>query len=1100
LFADLSGFTSLSERLDPEEVTVLVDRCMHRLGETVERYGGVIANVAGDGLLAIFGAPRAHEDDPERAVRAGLEMQRSAREYAAEFGGLELRVGVNTGEMMFAAVGPESRREPTVHGDAVNTASRLETAAPVGAVLVGAETYKATRDSFAYEAVPLLHVKGKAAPVAAWVAMNVSAAPARRALSSVPMVGRDLELDLLTSLWERTLTDSRPHLATVLGPAGIGKTRLVDEFLDGIAAREPATRVYSGRCLPYGQGITYWPLREILWAAAGIPLDDTAPAAATRLRRLVARLASGAEMDAAEAERILFALATMSGLPLPDNPLERMSPASVAEEIGLAWPRFLSSLASDAPTTVVIEDLHWAEPPLLEMIERIVARAGGKLFIVATARPEFAELRPGWGARPAISQLSLEPLTQAESRELLSDLLPDARPELYEKVIAAAEGNPFFTEEIVRHVGESDAASTLAMPTSVWALLAARIDALAGDEKVAVQDAAVVGRAFWVTALEAMRPGRPIRDTLLSLEEKGLIVTRPTSSLPDQTELWFKHVLIRDVAYGSIPRRRRARAHAAVAAWIDELVGDRREEFIDLLAHHYESAAAPEVAGLAWPEGSTDREAGRAKAVEALLQAGSAAAKRYGAEQALGFADRALALVRGDRERLAALELRARSFHAAVRADEALAAYLEALGIAVGLGDRAAVSRLRAYAALLCARYDGALTGDAWKTAAAAIVTEGLADVGEVEETFETGALLVGRSRMPRWLGTPADRKGARQDAERAIQIAEAIDSPYLLSYAVEALSQPTVQDGFCEAGAIGERLVTLADNIADRIEAHETRVLAALLLGRAGRPAAAELPADAAAREAARLSPHRRIHAAGVQTMSLLARGDLTRLSVATADVPDLIDEDGGRACPYGAVALAGHALSLFEAEERAAAAAAVDLLDRASQGAEGPALLYRAAEIVRPLMSLEAARSRIDRIAASSDTVPRIYELRAALQLHALSGDSAALMGLIAEARALAGPACAPLLACIADWAESVALARSGSSGESLDKASRATSQLAAHGERYTAARLLTDLLPLLDARTAASAAAAVADRLESMGARSSASEARRVLARSG
>jgi class 3 adenylate cyclase len=1096
LFADLSGFTSISETLDPEEITALVDRCMHPIGETVERYGGVVANVAGDGLLAIFGVPRAHEDDPERAVRAGLEMQRWAREYTAEFGGLKLRVGVNTGEMMFAPVGPESHREPTVHGDAVNTASRLEAAAPIGGVLVGAETYKATRDAFAYEGVPPLQVKGKAVPVAAWVATDVTARPAKRALSSVPMVGRDLELDLLTSMWERTLSDRRPRLATVLGPAGIGKTRLVDEFLHAIAARDAAPAVFSGRCLPYGQGITYWPLREILWAAAGIPMNDTAPEAATRLRRVVARLASDAEMDPAEAERMLFALATTSGLPLPDNPLERMSPASVAEEVGLAWPRFLSALAADAPATIVVEDLHWAEPPLLEMVERILARSGGRLFIVATARPAFAEMRPGWAARPAMSQISLEPLTETQARELLSDLLPDARPELSDKVIAAAEGNPFFTEEIVRHVGQSNAASTLAIPPTVWALLAARIDALPDDDKAVLQDAAVAGRVFWATALEAMRPGRPVHESLRSLEEKGLIVTRPTSSLPGQTELWFRHVLIRDVAYGSIPRRRRAGAHAAVAAWIDELVGDRREEFIDLLAYHYEAAAAPELAGLAWPAGSPEREATRGKAVEALLQAGGAAAKRYATEQALGFADRAAALAHGNRERLAALELRARSMHAAVRADEALASYLEALEIAGDLGDRTAVARLRAYAALLCARYSGALSGNAWKTAATAIVTEGIADLGEATETFELGALLVGRSRLPRWLGTPPDRTRTRRDAERAIQIAELIDSPYLLTYAVEALSQPTVQDGFCEAEAIGERLEAVANTLADRIEAHETRVLAAMLLSRAGRPRAAELAADAAAREAAELSPHRRIHAAGVQTMSLLGSGDLNRLRAATADVPDLIREDGGRACPQGAMALAGHAVSLFEAEERAAAAAAVDLLESASQGAEGPALLYRAAEIVRPLASLEAARSRMERIAASADTVPRIHQLRADLQLHALSGDGAAVAGLIAEARALAGPACAPSLACIADWAEAVELARSGSSGESLDKAIRASSQLVAHGERYTAARLLTDLLPLLDARTAESAAVAVADRLERMGARSSAAEARRVL----
>ncbi|MET0809650.1 MAG: adenylate/guanylate cyclase domain-containing protein, partial [Thermoleophilaceae bacterium] len=331
LFADLSGFTSLSERLDPEEVTILLDRCMKPLGETIERYGGVISNVAGDGLLALFGVPRAHEDDPERAVRAALEMQRCVREQVADCSGLELRVGVNTGEMMFAPAGPQ--REPTVHGDAVNTASRLETAAPVGGVLVGEETYSATHEAFDYERVPPLRVKGKAAPVAAWVAIEPLGAPAARALSVVSMVGRDVELDLLSRMWERTLLQCRPHLTTVHGPAGIGKTRLVDELLRGIVGREAATAVYTGRCLPYGQGITYWPLREILWAAARIALDDTAPAAAERLRQLLARLATGGQLDADEADRTTFALATSSGVALPGNPLERMSPESVAEEV-----------------------------------------------------------------------------------------------------------------------------------------------------------------------------------------------------------------------------------------------------------------------------------------------------------------------------------------------------------------------------------------------------------------------------------------------------------------------------------------------------------------------------------------------------------------------------------------------------------------------------------------------------------------------------------------------------------------------------------------------------------------------------------------------
>jgi hypothetical protein len=439
------------------------------------------------------------------------------------------------------------------------------------------------------------------------------------------------------------------------------------------------------------------------------------------------------------------------------------------------------------------------------------------------------------------------------------------------------------------------------------------------------------------------------------------------------------------------------------------------------------------------------------------------------------------------------LELRARSLHAAVRADEALSSYIEALETARELGDGETVSRLRAYATLLCARYSGAFTGEDWQEAAVEMVIEGLAEVGEDAETFEAGALLVGRSRMPRWLGTAADRKQTRRDADRAIQIAETVESSYLLAYAVEALSQPTVQDGFCEAAAIGERLLEVADALGDRVESNETLVLAAQLLARGGRTQAAEDAADRAARQADQLSPHRRIHAAGAQTSSLLAAGNLTKLRSATARVAELIHEDGGRACPYGAVALAGHALSLFEAEQPGPAATAVDLLDEASQGAEGPTLLYRAAEIVRPVVSLEATRSRLERIPRSPDTVPKIYELRAALQLCALSGDWPWLERLIEQARALSGPACAPSLAWICDWAEAVRLARSDAPAEALEKASGAAAALEAHGEAYTGSRLLVDLLQLLDGHVLPRAREETADRLERMGALASAREAR-------
>ncbi|MDQ2940981.1 MAG: AAA family ATPase, partial [Chloroflexota bacterium] len=897
----------------------------------------------------------------------------------------------------------------------------------------------------------------------------------------------------------------RPRLVTILGEAGIGKTRLTEEFLARARLEANTPAVYTGRCLPYGEGITYWALREILWGAAGILLDDTASAAGEKLRRLIPDLLGGSGDGMLEAERVMFALATTAGISLPDNPLDRTSPESIGEELGLAWPHFLSALAARRPAVVVIEDLHRAESPLLDMVEHLVSRSTGSVLLVATARPELADLRPGWSSRRGMSQIALEPLTGADVRELLDELLPQVGSELREKVLATAEGNPLFAEEIVGHLidqgvlardGEqivegSDAPVTI--PDTVRALLAARVDALPGEEKHLLQDAAAVGRTFWLSSLESMRGGAPIRGVLSGLEDKGLIVVRPTSSLPGQMELSFRHGLTREVVYHSIPKGRRAKAHAAVARWIEQLAGDRRQEYVDLLAYHYESAARPEDAALAWPADASVREEVRAKAVAALLDAGRAAKAQFAIDQALGFADRALTLAASDAERLVGLELKAEAAHAAVRTGEAWSDYLEALEIARRIPDATAVSRLRANATLLWARYGGAFSGEEWKERAREILESGLEEIGEDSRNFEMAALLIGRSESSLWGIAVREQSASVRDAERAVEVAEIVGSPYLLSYALDGLAGVVERDGFCRAAEMAERTLESATAMTDRVQAHELLVTAALSYADAGRFELAESVADEAAQQAARLSPHHRLHAASAQTACLVPAGRLLKLREVTSQVIELVLEEGGHTCGHGGNALVGRALALFEAEEVPDAARAVELLDRATSTTPSATWRARTPEVLRPFLGLDDARARVERIEGSAAVVDRVRRLRSELQLRSLAREWDDLERVADEARELAAAACAPYLAWIADCAESTQLAAAGRSAEALEKATQATGALTAFGESYTAARLLVDLLPFLDAAARESIAQETADRLEAMGALASAADAR-------
>jgi class 3 adenylate cyclase/tetratricopeptide (TPR) repeat protein len=701
LFADVTGSTALGEQLDPERLRVLLSAYFSAMSAVIDSWGGTVEKFIGDAVMAVFGIPLIREDDAERALRAALEMLARLQELNSQFHErhgitLAIRIGVNTGEVI-APVGTHADQR-IVAGDAVNVAARLEQAAEPGSVMVGDRTYLATRDAFRFGPAIDLELKGKTGTVAARrviepLAEAVRGIPGLRA----PMVGRDRELDALVGLLDEAAESRRPRLVVVYGPAGIGKSRLVLEFLGLGSSRHPDASVLRGRCLAAGQGITYWALGEILRLACRISLDDPVKSAQQKLEASARDALAPLGLREGDIRQTIFALAATAGIPLPGDPLRSMEPREVADEIARAWPRFAAGLTSRAPAIFVVEDLHWAEDQLLDMLERLLARTDGPLLVIATARPEFAEVRPGFvGGREDASSISLRPLTEVQGELLVAGLLSEAELPggLKRAILATAEGNPLFVEEIVRrlvdegglvrvndHWQATESAAAMSIPDTIHGLLAARIDALPTDEKRALQEAAVVGRIFWEEPVARALGNGGVADALLSLERKGLVFARPNSGIAGQVEFMFKHALVRDVAYASLPKSRRARAHAEHGAWIEELAGERLDEFAELVAHHYATAVAGEDADLAWADETAARDAARAKAFDALVHAGSLARRRFAIEKALELHQRALDLATSNAERARAQEELGDDHVAVFHGDEAVEAYRRAISL-----------------------------------------------------------------------------------------------------------------------------------------------------------------------------------------------------------------------------------------------------------------------------------------------------------------------------------------------------------------------------------------------------------------------------------
>jgi class 3 adenylate cyclase len=619
LFADLSGFTALSERTDPEDMRTMVDRCMRAMGEVVERYGGAVDKVIGDALMAVFGAPVAHEDDATRAVRAALEIQRRASANAEEFCGLCVRVGVNSGEVIFARVGPEGRRELTVMGDAVNTAARLQAAAPAEGVLVGEQTRAATAEEIEYEVLAPVVAKGKSAPLRAWLARAAPGAPGERRVSDAPFVGRDTELDLLLSAWTRTSSERYPQLVTVVGAPGIGKTRLALELAQRIA--RDGARVLRGRCLPYGERTAYGAFALLIKEACGIFASDAADAAHAKLTERLRVLLAADDVAAATTHLAIMARLT-------EDTVE------VREHLFGSARRFLEALASEQPTLLVLEDLQWADQGLLDLVQSLAVRlADAPLLMLALARAEFLDEQPNWARLPTNVTVQLDALGNAHANALVRQLLPltSEQATIASRVEHAAGGNPLLIEELAAWLSEGGLTQPDELPTNVKAMIAARLDRLPAPERQVILSASVIGDVFWQGSLEALEAPGPLEQLLHSLEIRDLIRRMPDSRIEGDQELSFKHGLIREVAYATLPLSARRLRHAAVARFIEQAAGDRAA-YAAILAHHWRHAG----------EGQ--------QAADYLLTAADQAGRGWAQHEAIDLCNQALELIPEDDE------------------------------------------------------------------------------------------------------------------------------------------------------------------------------------------------------------------------------------------------------------------------------------------------------------------------------------------------------------------------------------------------------------------------------------------------------------------
>jgi predicted ATPase/class 3 adenylate cyclase len=624
LFVDLVGSTSAAEQLDPEDVRARLAPYWRHVRSELEHHGATVEKFIGDAVLALFGAPAVHEDDPERAVRAGLAI----RDWAREQSQLQVRIAVTTGEALVRLDARPLEGEGMASGDVLNTASRLQNVAPANGLLADEGTYRATRDAIVYRELDAVDVKGKAESVRVWEALEARSRLGVDVIPDMktPLIGRRRELAALNDALARARAERAAQVVTLVGVPGIGKSRLVYELMELVRAEPDYTTWRQGRSLPYGEGVSMWAFAEMVKAQAGILETDSPETAKQKLA------ASAAAIVEDEADWIARHLHPLVGLGAESGDAAR-------NESFAAWRRYVEAIAAQGPLVLAFEDIHWADNNLLDFIDHLIDWATSvPLLVVCTARPELLDRRPasGGGKRNSTT-LSLTPLSDNETTQLVAALLErkllagDPQPEL----LARAGGNPLYAEQFVRMLEERD---TRDLPETVQGVIAARLDALSREEKAVLQDAAVLAKVFWLGAVEAIggRDREQLGQLLHGLERKEFVRRALRSSVGDDAEYSFAHVLVRDVAYSQVPRGVRAEKHRRAAEWIESL--GRPDDLAEMLAHHYSTA-------LVLARASETAHADLAESAEAaLLRAGDRASSLDAYGSAAAFYERAIEL------------------------------------------------------------------------------------------------------------------------------------------------------------------------------------------------------------------------------------------------------------------------------------------------------------------------------------------------------------------------------------------------------------------------------------------------------------------------
>ena len=869
LFADLVGSTVYAGERDPERVRVRLERFYDAMREEIELTGGTVEKFAGDAVLAVFGAPTALEDHAERALHAALAMQ---GRLEGLFGGeVEMRVGVNTGDVV---VGVAREGSSFVTGDAVNVADRLQKAAAPGTVLAGERTAAAASGAFEFGDVVTVEAKGVEDGVRARAVGPAIGTPRPRGVGGLRrvFVGRDGELELLRAIYRRVASQSEPHLVTIVGEPGVGKSRLVLELSTALVSEDPAPVQRTGRCLAYGAGITYLPLGEIVREQYKLREGVSADEAGDRL-----------------GDRRILALAL--GLDIAPD----LHPLDARERLHAAAVGFVEELASQRPTVLVVEDIHWAEPDFLDLLERLVADVRAPLMLLATARPEIMNLRPGWGSGTRnATALWIDPLSTEAVSRLLDEKLPSLPTDIRQLLVERADGNPFFLEELVGELLDSGAlvesgegwavgrTTELSMPDTVHAVLAARIDRLPETEKAALQAGAVMGRIFSRAGVVHLLGGD--EPDFLLLEERDLVVAVRGAAPRDERELAIKHALTREVAYGSIPKARRGRLHAALADWLESSGSD---ELVPVLAYHYAEAAKDEDADLVWAGAPDELERVRRCAVHWLSRAGRLARGRHEMDEAVELFERAVVLSDDAHER-ALLERAIGEAHALRYDGEGMrTALLRALDGPLDDAERAETYAFLAFqssirSAMWSIKLNMELIED-WASKALALAPPG---------SEARARALLARANVE-LVGAP------EEVLDESSKLAEELGSLELQSFTLGARTQSAFdQRRFKEAASWSEqRLALLAgiddpDHLCEAYEAASPAAAAVCEFDEARRLA------DLHAGLAQRLSAHHRVHSVSLDLELADALGDWSGLAAQTDRAVAAIDANLATPC----------------------------------------------------------------------------------------------------------------------------------------------------------------------------------------------------------